>query len=70
MKWRFVGLAAGLGLFLAPSSVNIVRCEPAGYPEVATTETYEFIHSFKSVITAAREIDRRLGLCGDASMRP
>ncbi len=70
MKWRFVGLTAIVGVLLVPSSVNIVRCEPAGNPEVATTGTYEFIHSFSDIIAAVREIDRRLRLCGDPSMLP
>jgi hypothetical protein len=70
MRWRLVGFATGVSLLLAPSSVNIVDCEPAGYAEVAETPYYEPVHSFASVIAAAREIDHRLLLCGDASMRP
>jgi hypothetical protein len=70
MKWRFVGLTATVTLLLVPSPLDVVRCEPARNPEPSPTALYEFVHSFKQVIAAGREIDRRLRLCGDPSMTP
>jgi hypothetical protein len=33
-------------------------------------EIYDYHHDFKTLIAAAKEIERRIRLCGDSSLRP
>jgi hypothetical protein len=72
MKRRIVGMLVALGFLSIATPVNRVHCGPAvDTPRaVRPGELYDFDHSFSAIISAGREIDRRISLCGDSSLRP
>src|SRR5262245_1083482 len=71
MKWLFASFAAAAVLLLAPSSLNTPRCEPETYPaHWFENGLYDFHHDFKTIIAAAKEVDRRVRLCGDPALQP